>query len=143
MAFEELDLNDFEDEFIKSAILKKRKSVNFSSKDILQWRPKESLVEALIGQGYERSDIEIEARSWALQFVTAEKFAVNLSATFKKYFLAKKSYFFSIEDFCKQHKKNNSSDNTAEMALLELSIEWQGRGSKTLDAWERLLASKL
>ncbi len=145
-SFEASDLADYEDEFVKSVILNKRSTVNPTIEDMLSWQPKESVTRALVEEGYHQDYIETEAKNWATQFALSERVAVNLSATFKQWFLAKHANVLSVEAFCNRYKKDNSidpGDTSVQMALAELLVEWQGRGDKLLATWEELLQSKL
>lgn len=144
--FETSDLADFEDEFVKSVILKKQNTVSPVLEDMLCWRPKESVVKTLEEEGYRQDYIESEAKNWATQFALSERATVNLSATFKQWFLAKHANVLSVEIFCERYKKDNPIDaetKTVQMALAELLVEWQGRGDKPLATWEKLFQSKL
>lgn len=145
-SFEESDLADYEDEFVKSVILKKQNTANPTLQDMLCWQPKQSVVTALVEEGYHQDYIETEAKNWATQFALAGRVAVNLSATFKKWFLAKHNNNFTVEIFCDRYTKNNPVDaetKTVQIALAELLIEWQGRGAKPFPTWEDLFQSKL
>ena len=145
-SFQESDLADFEDEFVKSVILKKQNTANPTLQDMLRWQPKQSVVTALVEEGYHQDYIETEAKNWAAQFALDERIAVNLSATFKKWFLAKHNNNVTVEIFCDRYKNNNPLDaetKSVRIALAELLIEWQGRGLKPSSAWEDLFQSKL
>ena len=144
-SFQESDLADFEDEFVKSVILKKQNTANPTLQDMLRWQPKQPVVTALVEEGYHQDYIKTEAKNWATQFALTGRVAVNLSATFKKWFLAKHNNNFTVEIFCDRYKNRNPADaetKTVQMALAELLVEWQGRGDKPFATWEDLFETK-
>jgi hypothetical protein len=144
--FQKLDLEEYEDEFVKGVIFEKRHRVNPTVEDISRWRPRKAVMDALVEEGYQQRYIEIEAKNWASQFILSDRVVVNLSATFKKWFLAKHANTFPVETFCDRYKRDNPADaesKSVQMALAEFLLEWQGRGDKLSVTWEKLFEAKL